>query len=119
MASFRKPQDMRLIASLLLLFFRRLVHSRCLIGSIGRPMTDHGQSSPKKWRMLSRRLATADPGHTLEVRLNDHRVVKGEETAPIFARDDVAVVEGEYRTNRQPHMPIEPDVGFAYMGGES
>ena len=45
-------------------------------------------------------------------------LVKGEETAPIFDRDDVAVVEGEYRTSRQPHMPIEPDVGFAYMGGD-
>jgi aldehyde oxidoreductase len=43
-------------------------------------------------------------------------LVKGEETAPLFDRDDVAVVSGEFRTSRQPHMPIEPDVGLAYMG---
>ena len=44
---------------------------------------------------------------------------KGEETDPIFGRDDVAVVSGEFRTSRQPHMPIEPDVGFAYMGDDN
>ena len=41
-------------------------------------------------------------------------VAKGEDTGPIFESADV-VVEGDYYTQRQPHMPIEPDVGFAYM----
>jgi len=41
-------------------------------------------------------------------------LVKGEETKPIF--DQAAhVVEGEYYLGRQPQMPIEPDVGFAYI----
>jgi aldehyde oxidoreductase len=40
-------------------------------------------------------------------------IAKGEETAPIFDKADV-VVEGNYYTSRQPHMPLEPDVGFAY-----
>ncbi len=41
------------------------------------------------------------------------KVAKGEDTAPIFDKADV-VLEGDYYTQRQPHMPIEPDVGFAY-----
>ena len=40
-------------------------------------------------------------------------VAKGEDTKPIFDAADV-VIEGDYYTQRQPHMPIEPDVGFAY-----
>jgi len=43
-------------------------------------------------------------------------LIKGEETAPIFERGDVAVVEGDFVTSRQPHMPIEPDVSFSFMG---
>ena len=39
---------------------------------------------------------------------------KGEETAPIMAKA-AHVVEGEYYLQRQPHLPIEPDVGFAYI----
>jgi aldehyde oxidoreductase len=42
---------------------------------------------------------------------------KGPDTKPIFDAADV-VVEGDYYTQRQPHMPIEPDVGFAYIGDE-
>ncbi|WP_207261166.1 molybdopterin-dependent aldehyde oxidoreductase [Desulfovibrio sp. Huiquan2017] len=42
---------------------------------------------------------------------------KGPDTKPIFEKADV-VVEGDYYTQRQPHMPIEPDVGFAYIGDE-
>jgi aldehyde oxidoreductase len=42
---------------------------------------------------------------------------KGPDTKPIFENADV-VVEGDYYTQRQPHMPIEPDVGFAYIGDE-
>ena len=45
------------------------------------------------------------------------KVAKGEETAPIFDSADV-VVEGDYFTTRQPHMPLEPDVGYAYMNDE-
>jgi aldehyde oxidoreductase len=41
------------------------------------------------------------------------KIVKGEETAPIFEKADVTI-EGDYYTSRQPHLPIEPDVGFAY-----
>jgi len=41
-------------------------------------------------------------------------IAKGEDTAPIFASADVTI-EGDYFTTRQPHMPIEPDVGFAFI----
>lgn len=44
-------------------------------------------------------------------------VAKGEETAPIFNDADVTI-EGDYYVGRQPHMPIEPDVGFAYRNDE-
>ena len=39
---------------------------------------------------------------------------KGAETGPVFAEAPV-VLEGNYYTQRQPHMPIEPDVGYAYI----
>ena len=45
------------------------------------------------------------------------KIAKGEDTAPIFSSADV-VVEEDFYTSRQPHMPIEPDVGFAYMNDE-
>jgi aldehyde oxidoreductase len=41
------------------------------------------------------------------------KVVKGDETGPIFDSAD-AVVEDDFYVGRQPHMPMEPDVGFAY-----
>ncbi|VVS91558.1 molybdopterin-dependent aldehyde oxidoreductase [Desulfoluna spongiiphila] len=41
------------------------------------------------------------------------KIVKGEETAPVFDKADV-VIEDDFYVGRQPHMPIEPDVGFAY-----
>lgn len=41
-------------------------------------------------------------------------IKKGEETAPLM--DKAAhVVEGEYYLQRQPHLTMEPDVGFAFM----
>ncbi|MDR1359897.1 MAG: molybdopterin-dependent oxidoreductase [Deltaproteobacteria bacterium] len=40
--------------------------------------------------------------------------IKGSDTAPIFKQADVSV-EGDYYVGRQPHMPVEPDVGFAYI----
>ncbi|MFV0422621.1 molybdopterin-dependent aldehyde oxidoreductase [Oleidesulfovibrio sp.] len=44
----------------------------------------------------------------------EQNIVKGDETAPIFDKADV-VAEGDFYVGRQPHMPIEPDVGFAYF----
>jgi aldehyde oxidoreductase len=45
------------------------------------------------------------------------KIAKGGETGPIFAKA-AAVVEDDFYVGRQPHMPIEPDVGFAYMNDE-
>jgi aldehyde oxidoreductase len=45
------------------------------------------------------------------------KIAKGQETGPIFARAPV-VVEDDFYVGRQPHMPMEPDVGFAYLGNE-
>ncbi|EPR44339.1 aldehyde oxidase and xanthine dehydrogenase molybdopterin binding protein [Desulfovibrio sp. X2] len=42
------------------------------------------------------------------------KIAKGPETAPIFEKADV-VVEDDFYVGRQPHLPIEPDVGFAYL----
>jgi aldehyde oxidoreductase len=44
-------------------------------------------------------------------------IAKGEDTKPIFARAD-AVVEDDFYVGRQPHMPMEPDVGFAYQNAD-
>lgn len=44
-------------------------------------------------------------------------LVKGEDTKPIMEKA-AYVVEGEYYLGRQPQMPIEPDVGFAYTDEE-
>lgn len=45
-------------------------------------------------------------------------LVKGEDTAPIFSDPNMVTAEGDFYLQRQPHMPIEPDVGFAYMGDD-
>jgi aldehyde oxidoreductase len=45
------------------------------------------------------------------------KIAKGADTKPIFEKADV-VVEGSYYTSRQPHLPIEPDCGFAYIDDE-
>ncbi|HMM39888.1 MAG TPA: molybdopterin-dependent oxidoreductase [Desulfovibrio sp.] len=42
------------------------------------------------------------------------KIAKGPETKPLFDKAPV-VVEGDFYTSRQPHLPIEPDVGCAYM----
>ncbi|WP_088186599.1 molybdopterin-dependent aldehyde oxidoreductase [Desulfosporosinus sp. FKA] len=42
------------------------------------------------------------------------KVVKGEDTAPLLEKADV-VVEDDFYVGRQPHMPIEPDVGYAFF----
>ena len=41
-------------------------------------------------------------------------MVKGEEVDPIFDSAKY-VVEEDFYVGRQPHLPIEPDVGFAYF----
>ncbi len=43
--------------------------------------------------------------------------VKGEDTKPIMEKADY-VVEGTYYSQRQPHLILEPDVGFAYFDEE-
>ncbi|MCR5814491.1 MAG: molybdopterin-dependent oxidoreductase [Desulfovibrio sp.] len=40
---------------------------------------------------------------------------KGGDTAPFFEDPNNVVVEGSFYTQRQPHLPIEPDVGFGYL----
>ncbi|MCJ2163406.1 MULTISPECIES: molybdopterin-dependent aldehyde oxidoreductase [unclassified Pseudodesulfovibrio] len=47
----------------------------------------------------------------------EQSVKKGADPNSIFA-DAHAVVENDFYTQRQPHMPIEPDVGFAYFDDE-
>lgn len=47
----------------------------------------------------------------------EQHLVKGPETKPIFDKADV-VVEDDFYVGRQPHMPIEPDVGFAFFNEE-
>jgi aldehyde oxidoreductase len=55
------------------------------------------------------------PG-TPNVYFHNH-ISKGEETAPIMEAASY-VVEDNFYTQRQPHLPIEPDVGFAYVNEE-
>lgn len=43
--------------------------------------------------------------------------VKGQDPAPLF-RDAAAVVQADYYLQRQPHLVLEPDVGFAYFDDE-
>lgn len=45
------------------------------------------------------------------------KVVKGQETAPLMENLEY-VVEDDLYVGRQPHLPIEPDVGFAYLNEE-
>ncbi|MCB2295298.1 molybdopterin-dependent oxidoreductase [Clostridium algoriphilum] len=45
------------------------------------------------------------------------KIVKGEETAPLMESLPY-VVEDDLYVGRQPHLPIEPDVGFAYFDEE-
>jgi len=41
-------------------------------------------------------------------------IIKGEETAPLMEKLPY-VVEDDFYVGRQPHLPLEPDVGFAYF----
>lgn len=45
------------------------------------------------------------------------KIVKGQDTAPIFEQAPAAV-EDEFYVGRQPHMVMEPDVGFAFPAPE-
>ena len=45
------------------------------------------------------------------------KIVKGPDTKPVFSSAPV-VVEDDFYVGRQPHLPIEPDVGFAYLNDE-
>ncbi len=47
----------------------------------------------------------------------EQRIAKGEDTEPIFA-SAAHVLEDDFYVGRQPHMPIEPDVGLAYLDDE-
>ncbi len=44
----------------------------------------------------------------------EQKIAKGEDTTAVFGTAHT-VVENDYYVGRQPHMPIEPDVGFAYI----
>jgi len=43
----------------------------------------------------------------------EQKIVKGQDTKPVMA-GAAAVVEGDFYLQRQPHLTIEGDVGFAY-----
>lgn len=43
---------------------------------------------------------------------------KGADTAPFFKNENYVTVEESVITSRQPHLPIEPDVGFAYYSDD-
>lgn len=47
----------------------------------------------------------------------ENEIRKGEETAPIMETAPY-VAEDSFYVQRQPHLPIEPDVGFAYVNEE-
>jgi aldehyde oxidoreductase len=45
-------------------------------------------------------------------------IEKGQYTRSFFKNPDNVVAENEFYTQRQPHLPIEPDVGYAYLNGD-
>ena len=47
----------------------------------------------------------------------EQNIIKGEDPEPIFAAADV-VIERDYYTQRQPHLVLEPDAGYAYYDEE-
>jgi aldehyde oxidoreductase len=44
-------------------------------------------------------------------------IIKGEDTGPLMKKA-AYVVEGDFYVQRQPHLTVEPDVGFAYFDDE-
>ncbi len=47
----------------------------------------------------------------------EQKIAKGDDTKPIMEQA-AFVVEDEFFVGRQPHLPMEPDVGFAYYDEE-
>ncbi len=47
----------------------------------------------------------------------EQKIAKGQDTRP-FMDQAAFVVEDEFYVGRQPHLPLEPDVGFAYYDEE-
>jgi aldehyde oxidoreductase len=47
----------------------------------------------------------------------DQPIIKGEETAPLM-KSAAYVAEGSYYSQRQPHLTVETDTGFAYFDKE-
>jgi len=47
----------------------------------------------------------------------EQKIAKGKDTKPIM-ESAAYVVEDDFYVGRQPHLPIEPDVGFAYFTGD-
>ena len=47
----------------------------------------------------------------------EQKTVKGEETSPIFEKA-AWTMEGDYYLQRQPHLTVEPDNGYAYIDDE-
>lgn len=47
----------------------------------------------------------------------ENGAAKGKETGPIMEQASY-VVEDDFYTQRQPHLPLEPDVGFAYINDD-
>lgn len=47
----------------------------------------------------------------------EQRIAKGEDTGPLM-ESAAYVVEDEFYLQRQPHLTVEPDVGFAYFDEE-
>jgi aldehyde oxidoreductase len=45
-------------------------------------------------------------------------LAKGADTAPFFKSGDMVTAEGDYYTQRLPHLPIEPDVGYGYLNDD-
>lgn len=45
-------------------------------------------------------------------------IIKGEDTKPIMERSDIVTVEVNTYCSRQPHLPLEPDCGCAYLDEE-
>ena len=48
----------------------------------------------------------------------EQRLEKGADTAPFFNDPAMVTVSGDYYTQRQPHLPIEPDVGYGYLNDD-
>lgn len=45
-------------------------------------------------------------------------LLKGEDPTPLFDREDMVTVSGDFRSSRQPHMPIEPDVAMSFLNDD-